>query len=133
MNFVKSAPILFSLSIALGIPISAVSGSEVVDVLLQEYQQSSAENFSAQAGEKLWMEVTNERSCTTCHTTSVKNVGKHQRTGKIIQPMSPTINPQRLTDPKKVKKWLLRNCKWTYERECTSQEKGNILLWLSQQ
>ncbi len=60
-------------------------------------------------------------------------MGKHNRTGKMIKPISPTVNPERLTDIKKIKKWLLRNCKWTFGRECTTQEKGNILLWLSQQ
>ena len=55
------------------------------------------------------------------------------RAGKVIDPMAPSVNSKRLTDAKKINKWLLRNCKWTFGRECTAQEKGNVLLWLSEQ
>jgi hypothetical protein len=101
--------------------------------LLQEYRGSGIGVFSDEKGKQLWTGDNNGRSCTTCHTSSVKNSGKHKRTGKVIQPMAPSINPKRLTDKKKVKKWLLRNCKWTFKRECSPQEKGDILMWLSKQ
>ena len=124
---------LFGFVLAFTLPHLSVSASEATDSLLKEYQQSAESIFSAQAGESLWNKVVNERSCTSCHSTSVNNLGKHKRTGKIIEPMSPTVNPMRLTDEKKIKKWFLRNCKWTFGRECNAQEKGNILLWLSKQ
>lgn len=110
-----------------------VRAASVTDVLLQEYQQGAIEPFSTDAGKALWMREVEGRSCTSCHSSSVKTEGKHQQTGKIIQAMSPTVNSKRLTDRKEIEKWFLRNCKWTYGRECTAQEKGNILLWLSQQ
>ena len=47
--------------------------------------------------------------------------------------MARSVNPERLTEVKKLNKWFLRNCKWTYGRECTAQEKGDILVWLSDQ
>ncbi|MCP4272966.1 MAG: DUF1924 domain-containing protein [Gammaproteobacteria bacterium] len=124
---------LLGLTIIIGIPVLTVNASEVTKTLLQEYQMTTGKPFSATEGEILWTKESNARSCTTCHSISVNNTGKHNRTGKIIQPMSPTVNPERLTDIKKINKWLLRNCKWTFGRECTTQEKGNILLWLSQQ
>ncbi|TBR21868.1 MAG: DUF1924 domain-containing protein, partial [Candidatus Nitrosotenuis sp.] len=34
-------------------------------------------------------------------------------------------------DPKFVEKWFKRNCKETLERECTPQEKGDFLAYLS--
>ena len=117
----------------LGLSHLSISASEATDSLLEKYQQSTQTTFSAQEGENLWKKVVNERSCTSCHSSSVTKQGKHKRTGKVIEPMSPTVNPLRLTDEKKIKKWLLRNCKWTFGRECNTQEKGNILLWLSQQ
>ncbi len=101
--------------------------------LLDDYRQQGVSQFSAAEGEKLWTSVHNGRSCTSCHTKSVRNTGKHQRTKKVIKPMAPSVNPKRLTERKKVKKWLLRNCKWTFKRSCTPQEKGNILVWLRQQ
>jgi hypothetical protein len=107
--------------------------ADVTSDLIAVYQSQGAKAASAKNGARLWTRDFNGRSCTTCHSQSVKNTGKHQKTGKLIKPMAPSVNPQRLTKAKKVKKWLLRNCKWTLKRECTAQEKSDILLWLSQQ
>ena len=107
--------------------------TDVSQALQQQYLAKGAHVFSADRGKKLWQSKHAERSCTQCHTNSVKNQGKHQKTGKLIEPMAPSVNPKRLTNKRKVKKWLLRNCKWTFKRECSAQEKGDILQWLSQQ
>jgi len=117
----------------LSLSTTVVIASKATDHLIKEYQKEGAKTFSEKAGESVWEKQENKRSCTTCHTTSVKNRGKHQRTGKEIKPMAPSVNPERLTDVKKIKKWLLRNCKWTFKRECTPQEKGDILTWLIKQ
>ena len=115
--------------------ISAFSfvNADVTSDLIAVYQSQGAKTASAKNGARLWTKDFNGRTCTTCHSQSVKNQGKHQKTGKLIKPMAPSVNPQRLTKAKKVKKWLLRNCKWTLKRECTAQEKSDILLCLSQQ
>jgi hypothetical protein len=47
--------------------------------------------------------------------------------------MAPSVNPQRLTDARKIEKWFKRNCEWTWGRACTIQEKGDILRFLQQQ
>lgn len=44
--------------------------------------------------------------------------------------MATSVNPQRLTDSAKIEKWFARNCKFTLGRECSAQEKGNMLVWL---
>ncbi len=111
----------------------SVYATDVTKELQHQYQLDGATTFSAQRGQKLWESDNNGRSCTTCHTSSVKNKGKHKKTGKLIEPMAPSVNPKRFTNKRKVKKWLLRNCKWTLKRECSAQEKGDILMWLSQQ
>jgi len=113
--------------------IPTVNASEVTETLLEEYQSNAGSPFSIEAGSTLWKREVNGRSCTNCHSNSVKKKGQHKRTGKVIDPMAPSINTSRLSDSNKIKKWLLRNCKWTFGRECTAQEKGNVLLWLSQQ
>ena len=111
-----------------------VLASTVSDELIAEFQiEATAEVFSAEQGAALWQRDFDGRSCTTCHTDSLYGKGRHQKTGKIIEPMAPSVNPDRLSDKRKVKKWLLRNCKWTIGRECTAKEKGDVLLWLSQQ
>ena len=121
------------LALALSLSIQSANASEVAETLLLEYQSSAEEPFSLEAGSALWKREVNGRSCTSCHSTSVEKKGQHKRTGKVIDPMAPSKNASRLTDSNKIKKWFLRNCKWTFGRECTAQEKGDILFWLSQQ
>jgi hypothetical protein len=89
--------------------------------------------FQASRGEAVWYREEAGRSCTSCHLDSPLVSGRHQKTGKVIEPMAPSVNAERLTDLKKMKKWLLRNCKWTFGRECTAQEKGDVLAWLNAQ
>jgi hypothetical protein len=90
--------------------------------------------FSAQRGEELWnREFTvsaQPRSCATCHTSDPRLTGKHLRTGKLIKPMAPSVNPDRFTNQRKIEKWFKRNCKWTLGRVCTTQEKGDVLEFL---
>ena len=117
----------------LALPLLAVGVSAATQALLEELAVNAAEPFSAEAGSATWFKDANGRSCTSCHTDSVHAQGRHERTGKVIKPMAPSVNPERLTKRKKINKWFLRNCKWTYGRECTAQEKGDILVWLSQQ
>ena len=88
----------------------------------------------AETGRLFWnqqFEVNGQqRSCTSCHGQTPRAAGKHQRTGKTIEPMSPAVNPGRLTDPKKMQKWFRRNCKWTLGRECTAQEQADVIDYL---
>lgn len=74
-----------------------------------------------------------KRSCATCHGTHLTQPGRHAKTKKVIDPLAPSINPERLTDVKEMKKWLTRNCKWTLGRECTAQEQGDFLVYLQTQ
>jgi len=47
--------------------------------------------------------------------------------------MSPVTTPTRLPDNQKIEKWFKRNCKWTFGRECTLQEKGDLILFMQKQ
>lgn len=104
--------------------------------LLQQYAQQGAATPSAQRGQAMWQQVFtgsgefSERSCASCHSSDLARAGKHVKTGKAIKPMSPQVNPQRLSDNRKVEKWLLRNCKWTLGRECSVQEKADFLVYI---
>ncbi len=110
--------------------------ADAVSELESEYKSQGASNFSATTGKDLWINTFvnakngGQRSCTTCHTANLKQPGKHKRTGKTIEPMAPSVNPKRLSDIKQIKKWFIRNCKWTLGRECTAQEKGDVLAFL---
>lgn len=110
--------------------------SKAISELLRTYTNQGATAGNAEQGELLWQKKFSaagefsSRSCTSCHTKDLTQSGNHIKTNKTIEPMSPSVNSQRLTDIKKIEKWFKRNCKWTIGRECTSQEKTNILTYI---
>ncbi|MFP5505018.1 MAG: DUF1924 domain-containing protein [Gammaproteobacteria bacterium] len=113
--------------------------ADAVADALAGYQAEGAGPFDAQAGARRWTEnftdaKTGEAvSCASCHQVDLRQPGKHNRTLKPIEAMAPSANPQRLTDIKKIEKWFLRNCKGTWGRECTAQEKGDFLVYIQSQ
>jgi len=105
------------------------------NALMEKYKSEGAGSFDMERGKKDWhKEVKGEEgemlSCQTCHGSDLGKKGKHRKTQKIIEPMAPSANPERFTDEKKIEKWFKRNCKDTWGRECTAQEKGDILKYL---
>jgi hypothetical protein len=120
--------------LALLVPLLALAAP--VDDLLQQYRAQGAKDFSVAAGEKFWEAPHPDpaggepRKCALCHTTDLRVTGKHAVTGKAIKPLSPAVNPERLSDAAKIEKWLERNCKWTLGRSCTPQEKGDVLVMI---
>ncbi|MBF0254876.1 MAG: DUF1924 domain-containing protein [Gammaproteobacteria bacterium] len=104
-----------------------------IQPLLQGYQQQGAAGpFSADAGGRLWTTAgANQRQCGSCHGEDLRQPGKQATTGKPIEPLAPSVQAERLTDPAKVEKWLKRNCKWTFGRECSPQEKGDLISFIN--
>ncbi|WP_428624757.1 DUF1924 domain-containing protein [Sedimenticola sp.] len=109
------------------------------DESLNGYRNQGAGPFNPMAGRQLWLKAnrpvpdTDDRRCSDCHGKNLNLPGKHIRTGKVIDPMNPAIAPERLTNSKKIEKWFKRNCKWTFGRECTPQEKGDLILFIRNQ
>jgi len=103
---------------------------------LAEYAKAVGQPFSIERGQQLWTQKhsyssgVKQRSCASCHGEDLHLPGKHARTGKRIDPMSRVTNPAALTDEKKIEKWFKRNCKWTMGRECSVQEKGDVVSYL---
>ncbi len=118
---------------------SQTVSASTVDVLLDTYQQQGAGPFSAEAGQLFWGKIYSskdggqDRQCATCHSDDLTKPSKHVKTGKVIEPLAPSVNSQRFTDEKKIEKWFKRNCKWTLGRECSAQEKGDLLMFLIKQ
>lgn len=126
--------------VALGLLFSFNVFAATPQELLKQYEvQAKQENaaftgFSADRGANFFK---TERlhsdgkkvSCSTCHTVDPRNQGK-TRANKVIEPMAPSVNPQRFTDAAKVEKWFGRNCKDVLERSCTAQEKGDYIQYL---
>lgn len=113
--------------------ISTLQASESQLGHLATYQQQGVTSIDEKSGEQLWNSVVNQRSCAQCHGDDLTKTGKHVKTGKVIQPMALSVNSQRYQDGRKIEKWFLRNCKWTFARQCSTQEKANILSWLANQ
>lgn len=87
--------------------------------------------FSAANGEQFFRATHgNEWSCASCHTEDPAASGKHAKTNKVIKPLAPSANAERLTDPAKVEKWFKRNCNDVLGRICTPQEKGDVIAYL---
>jgi hypothetical protein len=117
--------------------IASVSVTQAADIgaLLESYRSAGPADFSAERGKAMWTQEQDidgrKRACSSCHMTNPASSGRHARTGKRIDPMAPSVNRKRFTDAEKVAKWFKRNCKWTLGRECTPQEKGDLLTWLN--
>ena len=110
--------------------------SELADAF-KLYKGTDNLTFDAARGQELWNKKNTgkdgkERTCHTCHGKDLTKHGKHAKSGKDIDPLAPSVNKERFTELKKIEKWFKRNCKWTFGRECTNQEKGDILTYLSQ-
>ena len=126
---------LLVLIVAIGTQSAAPTDAypEALTTPLAELRDAAERPFDAEAGARLWAQETiADRTCMSCHTDAHDARGRHIKTGKVIEPMARTVNPERLTDVKKMKKWLLRNCKWTFDRECTPGEQGDVLVWLAE-
>ncbi len=92
-------------------------------------ERPSFSGFSAAEGKKLY---TSEHvqdgqpvSCATCHTANPRAQGRSP-VGKIVDPLSPAVNPVRFSDPAETEKWFKRDCKQVLGRECTAEEKGHF-------
>lgn len=136
----KSRIIAVTMATMFGVfAVPVIGMASVVDEQQASYKTTGAGPFSAQKGEQMWqLEVVNAkdgkpRSCTTCHGRDLRSEGKHAKTGKLIKPLSPAVNNKRLSSAKKIRKWFKRNCKWTWGRECTPQEKGDFLSYIQNQ
>lgn len=126
-----------------GLAIAALVGAAGIalanparDAIIQGFAaQAGVASFSASAGRDLFLSTPgggkpDTPSCTTCHTKD-PTAGGRTRVGKPIAPMAVSITPDRFTDPAKVAKWFRRNCKSVLGRECTPQEKGDFLTYMS--
>ena len=114
-------------------PVFAETPQEILDGFTAQAKTELPDftGFDAERG-KLFFNNThgNDWSCASCHSSNPVNAGKHAKTDKVIEPLAPSANAERFTDPKKVDKWFKRNCGDVLDRECTALEKGDFLTYL---
>jgi hypothetical protein len=98
---------------------------------LQRWQAQAQSPASAGRGQVFFTtKRQHDWSCATCHNAPPTTPGKHVKTLKIIRPMAPSSNDQAFTSQRKVDKWFRRNCNDVVGRECTAQEKADVLAYL---
>jgi cytochrome b len=127
------------LAFLLGLPSRAGAASPVASELLREYEAQARRQragfgaFSADEGRKLYfaefVRDGQKASCSSCHTANPRAQGLTPA-GKVVEPLAPATNPERLTDRGDVEKWFKRNCKQVLGRECTAEEKGHFITFL---
>ncbi|HET9594693.1 MAG TPA: DUF1924 domain-containing protein [Anaeromyxobacteraceae bacterium] len=128
-----------TVGLMLGIPRRAAAASPVAAGLLREYEAEARRlrpgfgAFSAEEGHRLYraefLHDGQKVSCSSCHTPDPRSRGMTPA-GKIVEPLAPAANPERLSDRSQVEKWFKRNCKQVLGRECTAEEKGHFVTWL---
>jgi len=124
---------LLVILLSLSLPAQAIT----LDELYKRYDPQGESAFDAERGKQFWHKKHTAkdgsiRQCTTCHGDDLTKPGEHVKTKKVIDPLAPSANAKRFTKMKKIKKWFKRNCKWTVGRECSNQEKGDLIKYLTQ-
>jgi hypothetical protein len=109
---------------------AGISLSATPSELLSSYESQSGKASVARGEQFFNAKHGKEWSCASCHENPPNHDTKHVVTGKVIKPLSPNANPERFTDQAKVEKWFKRNCNDVLGRECTTQEKADVLAWL---
>ncbi len=130
------------LAIALTL-LSAAAVAAPRDELLAGYATAAKKvnaafsGFSAARGEALHRKSfaggkPDTPACASCHAQDPRAAGRTPA-GKAIEAMAVSASPARYGDPAKVEKWFKRNCNDVLGRECSAQEKGDWLSYMSSQ
>ena len=98
--------------------------------MLQSYETASGKASTARGQQFFNSKHGQEWSCSNCHSIIPNKATEHVVTGKSIEALAPSANAKRFSDPAKSEKWFKRNCKDVLSRECSTQEKADVLAWL---
>jgi hypothetical protein len=90
--------------------------------------------FSSEVGRRFYLVrrtwQSHDFTCSGCHGTDPKMVGRHIDKHIAIPPLAPITNPERFTDVDKVEANFKAHCMDLHERDCTAYEKGNFIAYL---
>ena len=124
------------------LPLIALAGDPRRDALLADYaaeaRRADPAGFSARRGESLFRTRwaggdARTPSCTACHTADPHQSGQNAKTGRPIDPVAVSVNPQRFTDKATVEKQFARDCRSVLGRSCTALEKGDYITFMAGQ
>lgn len=98
---------------------------------LAQFEQQAGASASPERGARFFTSKHgSDWSCSSCHGEQPASGGRHAKTDKPIKPLAPAANSERFSDEAKVDKWFRRNCRDVVGRECSAQEKADVLAWL---
>jgi cytochrome c peroxidase len=101
--------------------------------LLAGYVAQAGAPANPERGEKLFNTNFGKElglSCASCHGAVPTKSSRHAISEKRIEALAPAFNDKRFTDRSKVEGWFRTNCKDVLARECTAQEKADVVGWL---
>lgn len=101
--------------------------------LLAGYVAQAGAPANPERGEKLFNTNFGKElglSCSSCHGAVPTKTSRHAISEKRLAPLAPAFNDKTFTDRPKVEGWFRINCKDVMARECTAQEKADVLAWL---
>ncbi len=125
-----------TLALTLAGPVRAqapAAGKTTPAELLEGYVAQAGQPASAERGQKFYATNFGKQmgwSCASCHTSNPLRPGTHDVSEKSIKPLAPAANPARFTDRRQVEFNFKMNCKDVVGRECTAQEKADVIAWL---
>ena len=123
-------PILFILLLWGAGPAAAEEPQRILAALMAE----AGGKASPTQGEKLFRGKfsggKSAQSCTDCHGDDPRLPGRHNKTHKAIDPLAPSAQRDRFSDPAKVEKWFRRNCPEVMGRACTPLEKADFTAYM---
>jgi hypothetical protein len=105
---------MLATQVALSSPVFAATPAE----LLAGYVAQAGAPANPERGEK------------SCHGAVPTKASRHAISEKRLAPLAPAFNDKTFTDRPKVEGWFRINCKDVMARECTAQEKADVLAWL---
>ncbi|MCK9388544.1 MAG: DUF1924 domain-containing protein [Sulfuritalea sp.] len=110
---------------------TASAQAETPRDFLQRFEKEAGAAASPERGARFFTtKQGGEWSCSSCHTGTPTQAGRHAKTDKAITPLAPAANAERFTDAARVDKWFRRNCNDTLNRVCSAQEKADVIAWL---
>lgn len=116
------------------ISFSAQADVTTAEQAAKQYSLFAKSTLSAEEGKAFYTKKVvvdgKDLSCSACHTDNPAQHGKHNVTGKVIQPMSPVTNPKRFADINKSEKGFTKHCKDLYSKDCSAQDKGNFIAYV---
>ena len=117
-------------AVALSLATLAHAGDTTPQAQLEFWSVQAGQAGQAKRGELFFnSKHGKDWSCSSCHNAPPTTPGKHASTGKAIKPFAPAFDGARFTKTKKIDKWFRRNCGDVLGRECSAQEKADVIAY----